>query len=86
MSIERFAESVLLVRPGEQEMKEGNDCPFELRATAGVDCRGREGLPDDGFANVGRNEEGNAAAQAVSLLQQFVKENDDQASNDELHN
>lgn len=66
-------------------MEEGNDGAFELGAAACVDCCGREGLPDDGLADVGRDEEGNAAAQAVAFLQEFVQENDYQSGEDELH-
>jgi hypothetical protein len=49
--------------------------------SAGVDSGGREGLPDDGLADVGGNEQGDAGAQTVALLQQLVQQQHDQACN-----
>lgn len=66
-------------------MEQGDDCAFEFRAAAGVDCGWGEGLPDDGFADVCCNEEGDTTAQAIALLQELVEQDDDQASKDKLH-
>ena len=52
--------------------------------SAGVDSGGRKGFPDDGFADVGGDEERNARSQSVSLLQQLVKEQDDETRDEEL--
>ena len=38
-------------------MEEGDDGAFELGASAGVDGGGREGLPHDRLADVGRDEQ-----------------------------
>ena len=54
-------------------MEEGDDGALEFGAAAGVDCGRGERLPDDGLADVGRDEEGDAGAEAVALLQQLVK-------------
>ena len=54
-------------------MEEGDDGALELGAAAGVDSGRGERLPDDGLADVGRDEEGDAGAEAVALLQQLVK-------------
>ncbi len=54
---------------------------FLVPTSAGVDGGGREGLPDDGLADVGGDEQGDAGAQAVALLQQLVQQQHDQAYN-----
>ena len=41
-------------------------------------------LPDDGLANVGGYEEGDAGAEAVALLQQLVQQEHDEAGDEEL--
>ena len=56
-----------LVVPGEKEVEERHDGTFEFRATAGVDGRGREGLPYDRLADVGSNEEGGAKAKTIAI-------------------
>jgi hypothetical protein len=57
---------------------------LKLGAARAGDGVGREGLPDDRLADVGRDEERDAAAQAVALLQQLVEADDDDAGEDEL--
>ena len=54
---EGFTEGATLVVPGEEKMEEGNESTLEFWSTAGIDGGGREGLPDDGLADVGCNEE-----------------------------
>ena len=44
-----------------------------------------EGLPDDALADVGRDEEGDARAEAVALLEQLIETDDDDARKEELH-
>ena len=44
----------------------------------------REGLPDDGLADVGRDEERDAGAEAVALLEQLVEDEHDDAGAEEL--
>ena len=66
-------------------MEERDDGALELRAAARVDGRGREGLPDDALADVGRDEQRDAGAQAVALLQQLVQQDHDQPRHDQLH-
>ena len=72
------------VVPSQKEVEERNKSAFELGATASVDGGGGECLPDDRLANVGGNEEGNTRAEAISFLEEFIKENDDERRNDEL--
>ena len=81
LSVEGFPQSADLVLTGGQKVEESNDCAFEFGSTAGVDGGGRERLPDDGLTDVGGNEQGDAGAQAVALLQQLVQQQYDQACN-----
>jgi hypothetical protein len=57
-------------------VEEGDDCAFEFWTTARVDCGWGESFPDDRFADVSCNEQGDAAAQTVALLEELVKQND----------
>ena len=84
LSVEGLLESSLLVGPGHEEVEEGNDGTLELGTTASVDGGGGEGLPDDGLADVGSNEERNAASKTITLLEKLIEENDDHAGNEEL--
>ncbi len=84
LAVESLVESALLVWPGEEEVDECDNGTLELWATAGVDGGWGESLPDNGLADIGGNEEGNSASKTVTLLEELIEENDDQASNDEL--
>ena len=65
-------------------MEERNNSTLELWSTAGVDGGWGESLPNNGLADVGGNEKRDAASKTVSLLEELIEENDDQASNDQL--
>ena len=54
---EGLAESAAFVVPGEKQVEERDNGTLELGATSNVDGGGREGLPDDGLADVGGNEQ-----------------------------
>jgi hypothetical protein len=56
----------------------------ELGATAGVDGGGGEGNPNDGFADVGGDEEGYTRAEAVPFLEELIEENNDEGGDNEL--
>ena len=81
---ERLAERAALVVPREEEVEERDDGALEFGAAAGVDGRGREGLPDDGLADVRGNEEGDAGPEAVALLEELIEEDDDEGGRDKL--
>ncbi len=85
LAVESLAQSTLLVGPGEKEMEESNDGTLEFWATTGVDGGGREGLPDNGLADVGGNEKRDTASKAVAFLKQFVEKNNNEASHHQLH-
>ncbi len=73
LSVEGFPEGAHLVLAGGQQVEERDDGALELGASAGVDGRRRERLPDDGLADVGGDEEGNSRPEAVALLEELVK-------------
>ena len=77
----RSAAVVMMTAFGTPEVMAG---ALELGAARAADRVGRERLPDDRLADVGRDEERDAAAEAVALLQQLVEADDDDAGEEEL--
>ena len=73
-----------LILPGGKQVEESNDCALKLGATTGVDSGGAEGLPDDGFADVGGDEEGDPAAKAITLLKQLVQQQHNETGHKQL--
>lgn len=84
LPVEGLLQGALLVGPGHEQMEESDDSTLVLGATASVDAGGGESLPHDRLANVGGNEEGDTAAEAVSLLEELIEKNDDHTSDEEL--
>lgn len=85
LTVESFAQSTLFVGPGQEQVEESNDGTLKLGATASVDGSGGEGLPDDRFADVGGNEQRDAASKTVSLLEQLIQEDDNQTRDNKLN-
>lgn len=81
---ERLPQRAAFIVPREQEVEQADDRALEFGSAAGVDRGGREGLPDDGLADVGGDEEGDAGAEAVSFLEELVEEDDDEGGGDQL--
>ena len=81
LSIESLLERTLLVWPCKEQVEERNDCSLEFWSTASIDGGWGKCLPHNGFADVGRNEKGDTASKTVSLLEELIEENDNQASN-----
>ena len=67
-------------------MEEANDSTLKLGATTSVDGRGREGLPDDAFVNLGGDEKRDTGSQAVTLLEELVEKDDNQSHDNVLQN
>ena len=82
---ESLTEGTALVVVGEQEVEKRDDSALELGSTAGVYGGGRERLPNDGLADVCGNEQRDAGAEAVSLLEELIQKNDDESRNDQLN-
>jgi hypothetical protein len=68
LSIEGLVERALLVGPGQKEVEQRDDGALELGTTTSVDGGWRKGFPDDGFADVGCDEERDTASQSISFL------------------
>mmetsp|Transcript_34480 Transcript_34480/g.90737 ORF Transcript_34480/g.90737 Transcript_34480/m.90737 type:complete len:386 (+) Transcript_34480:534-1691(+) len=84
LAVESFLEALPLVGARGDEVEERDERALELRAAARVDRRWREGLPHDRLADVGRDEERDAGAETVALLQELVEDDDDDARDEEL--
>ncbi len=65
-------------------MEERNDCSLELWSTAGIDGGWGECLPDNGLADVGRDEKGDTASKTIPLLQELIEKNNNDTSNNQL--
>jgi len=85
LPVEGFPQGADLVLSGGQQVEESNDCSLKLGATSGVDGGWREGLPDDSFANVGGDEQGDTGAQTVTFLKEFVQEKNNKSGNEKLN-
>ena len=83
-TVESFTESSDFVASGGQQVEEGNYGSLEFSSTSSVHCGRREGLPNNGFADVGGDEEGNTRSKTVSFLEKFIEKKNDDTSNDEL--
>ena len=59
---EGFSECTTFVIPGKQEMEQGDDGTLEFGTSAGIESGRRERFPDDTFAYVGCDEEGDTGA------------------------
>jgi len=67
-------------------VEEGNDGTLKLGATASVDSVGREALPENRLANVGRDEERDTRAKTVALGEELVEEDDNERGGNKLEN
>ena len=67
-------------------MYESDQSTLKFGSTACVNGGGRKGLPDDGLADVGSDEQGDTGAKSVPLLEELVKEDDNKCGNNQLYN
>lgn len=84
LAVESLARSSDLVLAGCEQVGQCNHCTFKLGTTTSVDRRRTERFPDDRLADVCRNEERDTRAQAVTLLEELVREEDDQTRDEQL--
>lgn len=59
-------------------------CEKWYYTSASVNGSRAKSLPNNGFTDVGGNEEGNAGSQTIAFLQKLIKQQDYQASNKQL--
>ena len=84
LAVEGLLDALPLIGTRDDEVEEGDEGALELGAAARVDRRRRERLPHDGLADVGRDEERDAGAEPIPLLEQLVEDDDDDAGDEEL--
>lgn len=84
LTVESLTESSDFVLSGGQEMEQGDYSSFEFGSSASVYSGWREGLPDDGLADVGGDEERNTGTKTVALLKELVEEEDNKTGDEEL--
>lgn len=84
LTVESLFKSLDLVRTGDEKVEESNDSSFELGTSTSVDGGRTEGLPDDGFTNVGGDEDGDTRSKTVSLLQELVEGKNNQSGAEKL--
>lgn len=65
-------------------MEQSDDGTLKFRSTTGVNSSGGERLPDNALANVGSDKERDTGSQAIALLEELVKENNNEAGNNKL--
>jgi len=75
-----------LVIAGGEKIEKGNDRPLEFGSPASVEGSGAEGLPDNGLADVGGDEEGNSRSETVAFAHELVNQGDNNSSKKELAN
>lgn len=86
LTVKRLTKSANLVVTGDEKMEKRNDGTLKLSTATGVDSGRTEGLPDNGFANVGGNEERNTRSKSISLLKELIESKDNKTSAEELGN
>lgn len=79
-------ESSSLVRPRQDQVEQGDDGAFVFRSPTRVDGHRRQGFPDNAFADVGSNEKADTTSETISLLEDFIEKNDDDAGGNKLKN
>ena len=68
LAVECLTKGAHFVIASGQQVEEGDDGALKLRASTRVHSGRREGLPDDGLANVGGNEQGNSRTESIAFL------------------
>mmetsp|Transcript_57425 Transcript_57425/g.128203 ORF Transcript_57425/g.128203 Transcript_57425/m.128203 type:complete len:393 (-) Transcript_57425:510-1688(-) len=84
LPVEGLFESAPLVWSREQQVEESDESTLELGTATGVDGGGRERLPDNRLADVGRDEQGDTRSEAVAFLEKLIQDDDNDASDEEL--
>eukprot|EP01083_Nonionella_stella_P298452 1013003_1 len=62
LTVQCLLKCAKLVTTGNEKMEESNNSSFEFSSTSGVECSRTKCLPDDGFANVSSDKEGNTTS------------------------
>lgn len=85
LAIECLAQCTHFIVARGHQMEQSNYGALEFGATSRCHRGGREGLPHDRLAYVGRNEQRNARAQAIALLEQLVEQEHNETGGKQLN-
>jgi hypothetical protein len=84
LSVEGVLEGVDFVALGEEEVEESDDGSFELGSLVSSDGDGGETLPQDVFADVGGDKQGDSTSETVALLEELVEKDHNDTGSEEL--
>mmetsp|Transcript_10940 Transcript_10940/g.20936 ORF Transcript_10940/g.20936 Transcript_10940/m.20936 type:complete len:213 (+) Transcript_10940:557-1195(+) len=84
LAVKSFVESAHLICTSDKHMEHSNDSSFELSTTSGVDGGWGECLPDDVFADICRDKEGNSRSKTVALCEELVENKNNHTSKEKL--
>lgn len=85
LAVESLLESADLIGTSDQQVEQSNDGTLELSTTTSVDGGRGESLPDDVLANVGGDKQRDTRTKTITLLQQFIEDDNDDTGKEELH-
>lgn len=83
-AVESLEKSRELVGTNVKKVEESDDCALEFRAVRTSDSNWREGLPNDSLANVRSNEDRDSRADTPTDLKELIKQQNDDAGNEQL--
>jgi hypothetical protein len=84
LSVKSLLQSTSLIGACNEKVEESDDGSFELGSSGTSNSGRREGLPDDLLANVGSNEERDTTSETIPLLEELIKDDDDDTGEAEL--
>ena len=86
LPINSLLDTIKLVRLGQEEVEKSDDGSLEFGSLISSNGNWGEGFPEDGLTDVGGNEKGDTRSKAVTLLEELVKHEDHESSEEELSN
>mmetsp|Transcript_18997 Transcript_18997/g.41280 ORF Transcript_18997/g.41280 Transcript_18997/m.41280 type:complete len:357 (-) Transcript_18997:258-1328(-) len=84
LTVEGLTKGLHLIGTSDEKMEKSDDSTFEFGTSTGVDSGGTECLPNNGFANVGSDENRNTRSKTVTLLQKLVQSKDNKTRAEKL--
>ena len=85
-TVESITEGTDLILTGDQAVEQGDDGTFEFLTTTIIEGGGGEGSPHNRFTDVGSNEQADTRTNTVSLLEEFVQEENNNTGSRQLDN
>ena len=82
--MECLVESIHGICLGEHEVEQSDDSSLKLGTLISPNGNWGEGLPHDGLANVGGNEQRDSGSKTVTFLQKLIKHKNHETGDEEL--